>query len=71
YLDEVRYEILQDAEVLLLKASAGEIDMHFRHINTNINKPVLSEAQDAGDFTLYATNRGDMNKVMISLNLTH
>jgi peptide/nickel transport system substrate-binding protein len=71
YLDEVQYEILQDAEVLLLKASAGEIDMHFRHINTNVNKPVLSDAQESGGFTLYPTNRGDMNDVMISLNMTH
>ncbi|MEJ7839673.1 MAG: ABC transporter substrate-binding protein [Thermomicrobiales bacterium] len=71
YIDEVEYQVLQDAEVLLLKAASGEIDMHARHINTDANKAVLAEAQEAGQFHFIELISGLMNKVSIALNLTH
>jgi peptide/nickel transport system substrate-binding protein len=71
YIDQVEYSVLQDAEVLLLKAAAGEIDMHARHINTDANKAVLADAQEAGQFHFFELVSGLMNKVTLSLNLTH
>jgi peptide/nickel transport system substrate-binding protein len=71
YIDAVDYTVMQDAEVLLLKAVSGEIDVHYRHIMTTINKPVLADGQESGNYQLYDTIRGDMNDVMIGLNLTH
>jgi len=71
YIDQVEYSVLQDAEVLLLKVAAGEIDMHARHINTDANKSVLADAQESGEFHFFELISGLMNTVTISLNLTH
>jgi peptide/nickel transport system substrate-binding protein len=71
YIDEVIFDQLQDAEVLLLKAANGEIDMHVRHIVTEANKPVLADAQESGGFHFFETQRASMNTVSIALNLTH
>jgi peptide/nickel transport system substrate-binding protein len=71
YIDEVDYEVLQDNEVLLLKVANGEIDFHDRHINNNTNKPVLSDAQEKGEFHFNETIPSSMNAISIALNLTH
>ena len=71
YIDGVNYEILQDSEVLLLKASNGEIDIHSRHITTDANKSVLAGAREAGQFDFFDVIPASMNHVTISLNLTH
>ena len=46
YIDEVVFDVLEDPEVLLLRASNGKIDMHARHITTDTNKPVLAENRE-------------------------
>jgi peptide/nickel transport system substrate-binding protein len=71
YLDEIRYELLEDSEVLLLKASAGEVDIHSRHINTNTNKPVLAENRETGEYTFFDIVPSNMNTVALALNQTH
>jgi peptide/nickel transport system substrate-binding protein len=71
YIDEVIFEQVQDPEVLLLKVAAGEIDMHARHINTEINRPVLADAQESGGFHFFEQQKASMNTVSIALNLTH
>jgi peptide/nickel transport system substrate-binding protein len=71
YIDDVIFNAVQDAEVLLLQAANGELDFHVRHINTNLNKPVLSDAAEAGGFRLFATTPSGMNTSMMALNMTH
>ena len=71
YIDEVIFEVMQDPEVLLLRASNGEIDIHDRHFNTNINKPVLADNSEKGDYRFFETVPARMNMVSVSLNLTH
>jgi peptide/nickel transport system substrate-binding protein len=71
YIDEVVFNAVQDNEVLLLQATSGEIDMHVRHINTDANKSVLSQSAADGGYRLFETLPAIMNRVMISLNLTH
>jgi peptide/nickel transport system substrate-binding protein len=71
YIDEVVYDVLEDPEVLLLKVSNGEIDMHARHINNNINKPVLSDNQEKGQYHFFDTVPSSMNTAIVALNLTH
>jgi peptide/nickel transport system substrate-binding protein len=71
YIDEVVFDVMQDPEVLLLKAAAGEIDMHTRHIVSNQNKPVLADAAEAGDFRLFDTSVAVMNTTCFQFNLTH
>lgn len=71
YIDEVRFEIFQDNEVLLLRASSGEIDFHARHINTNTNKPVLAENREAGDYSFFELTQSLMNTAVFAINQTH
>jgi peptide/nickel transport system substrate-binding protein len=71
YIDEVRFEIFQDNEVLLLRASSGEIDFHARHITTNTNKPVLAENREKGDYDFFELTQSLMNTAVFSLNQTH
>lgn len=71
YLSEVVFDVTSDAEVIMLKATNGELDFHARHINTQANKPVLAASRDDGayDFkTLTSTLSTDM---VIAVNLTH
>lgn len=71
YIDKIVYDVLEDPEVLLLKASNGEIDMHARHINNNVNKPVLSDNMEAGQYHFFDIVPSSMNTMIIALNLTH
>lgn len=71
YIDKVRFDIFQNNEVLLLKASNGEIDYHGRHINTNTNKPVLAENRETGDYDFYELIQSQMNTAVFSVNQTH
>ncbi|MGC4190831.1 MAG: ABC transporter substrate-binding protein [Thermomicrobiales bacterium] len=71
YIDNVNFDVLQDNQVLLLKATNGEIDFHMRHINTDANKSVLADGQEKGGYHFVNTVRSSMNVVSLALNLTH
>ncbi|WP_121181535.1 ABC transporter substrate-binding protein [Nocardiopsis sp. Huas11] len=71
YIDRVNFDILQDEEVMLLRALNGEINMHARHFNTIANRPTLAEGREAGGYDFFEMVPGEMNTAMISLNLTH
>jgi peptide/nickel transport system substrate-binding protein len=71
YIDDVTFDVVQDTEVLLLKAAGGELDMHTRHINTNVNKPVLADAAEAAGFHLFDMQQAVMNTSCFNFNLTH
>ena len=71
YLDGVTYTIMSDAEVMLLKAMNGEIDMQNRTIGKPKNKPVLARNREKGDYTFFETVPTSMNTTVIAFNLTH
>jgi ABC-type transport system substrate-binding protein len=71
YLDRVEYEILGDAEVMLLKAMNGEIDMQNRTIGKPRNKPVLAKNREQGNYRFFETVPTSMNTTVIAFNLTH
>lgn len=71
YLDEVIFDVLEDPEVLLLRASSGEIDFHARHINEVTNKPVLAENRERGNYEFFDLVPSSMNTAVFALNLTH
>ncbi len=52
YLDEVAYDMVNETEVLTLKALNGEIEMMDRHIATPANKPVFTDNQGQGQLPL-------------------
>jgi len=51
YLDEVVYTFADNADILNLKATAGEVDMQSRHINL-VNYPVLMDGREKGDYRI-------------------
>ncbi|MEQ7129541.1 ABC transporter substrate-binding protein, partial [Actinopolymorpha sp. B11F2] len=71
YIDEVVYDLNTDAQVILLKATNGELSMSTRHINTLPNKPVLAKGRTEGDYRFLRLENTVINDMVISLNLTH
>lgn len=71
FIDRLEFEIIQDEEVMLLKAVNGEIDFHSRHFNSDPNRPVLAEARETGQFEFVDVEGTSMNKMVIALNLNH
>ncbi|MCB0183700.1 MAG: ABC transporter substrate-binding protein, partial [Caldilineaceae bacterium] len=71
YIDRLVYDVGEDAEVLVLKALNGEIDMQDRHIASLSNKAVFVDNMEAGGYHFFDTIPSGMNNIAIALNLTH
>ena len=71
YIDKVNFQVVQDNEVLLLKAANGELDMHCRHINTLQNKPVLADSRESGGYYFNELAQAIMNTGCYQVNMTH
>ncbi|WP_420346321.1 ABC transporter substrate-binding protein [Pelagibius sp.] len=71
YIDRVVFEIVQDPEVLLLKALAGEIDMIGTMLNTVSNKAVLFDGREKADFDFFELVPSDSNLATYSFNQMH
>jgi peptide/nickel transport system substrate-binding protein len=71
YIDRIVYEIVNDAEVLLLKATSGEIDMQDRNLTSLQNKPVLAASREDGEYRFFDSDPDRMNLVGIAFNMTH
>jgi peptide/nickel transport system substrate-binding protein len=51
YIDEIRLDLVENGEVVNLKAANGELDMQFRHIQIP-KYPVLQENAEQGEYRL-------------------
>lgn len=71
YFDQIRYQMVADPEVLLLKTLQGEIDMMDQYIATPANKPVLFDGQQAGNYHFYTLKESAANVMVFQLNLNH
>ena len=72
YLDKhPNYALVADAQVLLLKALQGDIDMMDQYIGTATNKSVLFDGQAKGDYNFYTMVPTEPNDMVICLNMTH
>jgi peptide/nickel transport system substrate-binding protein len=71
YIDQVIFDVIEDPQVMLLKAANGEFGYHLRHINSPANKPVLAQSMQAGNYTLMDLQPATMNEGVIGFNLTH
>ncbi|TDC92966.1 ABC transporter substrate-binding protein [Nonomuraea deserti] len=71
YIDKMEFAIIQEAEVMLLQAVDGKLDFHARHINSDVNKPVLAEGRQKGGYRFVKVETTSMNRLIISLNLCH
>lgn len=71
YIDEVVFDVIEDPQVMLLKAANGELSYHLRHINSPANKPILAQSSEAGNYSLIDLQPSTMNEGIIAFNLTH
>lgn len=71
YIDRLVHSVIQDEEVMLLRATEGEIDMQDRTFNSPSNKPVLARARDEGNFRFVDEPPTNSVTIAIALNLTH
>ena len=71
YIDRVIFEVVQDPEVLLLKAVAGEIDMLTGLITSVENKAVLFDGREKGNFDFFELTPSDSNLATYSFNQMH
>src|SRR5690606_9695371 len=49
YIDAMTHELVQDAELITIKAVAGEIDMQSRHMAV-ANMPLYMQSREQGDY---------------------
>lgn len=71
YFDRINYQMVSDPEVLVLKVLQGEVDMIDQYINAPINKPVLYDGQESGNFHFYTLKETAANVMVFMLNLNH
>jgi peptide/nickel transport system substrate-binding protein len=71
YIDTLTFNVYDDIEGMLLKATNGEIDFQMRHFNTLPNKAVLFDNMGTGDYRFFALPEASSNKLALMFNLTH
>ena len=70
YIDTIEHTLIENAEVLNLKAIAGELDMQLRHINF-ANYPLFQDSKEQGDYRVLQWVRGYITDSVIAPNVTH
>ncbi|MBX2999665.1 MAG: ABC transporter substrate-binding protein [Caldilineaceae bacterium] len=71
YIDQMDYPIVENVDVLVLKAMAGEIDMMDRHIATPDNKAIFFDNQEQGNYHFFTMKFAFESPCVIALNLNH
>jgi peptide/nickel transport system substrate-binding protein len=71
YIDGLNFEEIQDAEVLLLKTTNGEMDLLQRSICTVANKSVLADSRESGGYNFFDAVPSIMNTNCYKFNMTH
>ncbi|NPV09354.1 MAG: ABC transporter substrate-binding protein [Anaerolineae bacterium] len=70
YIDRVQFDIVENADLLNLKAVAGEIDMQFRHLLWT-NYPLFVENAESGDYRVMRWTLAEGSNVLLLLNHNH
>jgi peptide/nickel transport system substrate-binding protein len=71
YIDVLDFPIVESADILLMKALNGEIDMMARHFTSSQNKPVLFDGQEKGGYHFVTINSTGENTMNLCFNLAH
>jgi peptide/nickel transport system substrate-binding protein len=71
YINTRTFDVLADAQVLVTKTLAGEIDLQDRNLTTTANKPVLFEGQAAGGYEFFEETAASPNYMVLMFNLNH
>jgi peptide/nickel transport system substrate-binding protein len=70
YLDNIQFDIVENADLLNLKAVAGEVDMQFRHLLWN-NYPLFVENAEAGDYRVFQWALAEGSNCLLHPNMNH
>jgi len=70
YVDAIQSEVVENSEILNMKAASGEIDMQFRHV-TWTNYPIFIENAEKGDYRVLKWTLAEGSNATIRLNHTH
>lgn len=68
YLDGITHFLVEDAEVLTLRAISGEIDHQVRHLSPIANFPLLMENRERGDYRVLTWGTEAGASVVFHLN---
>src|SRR5690606_9931648 len=63
--------VVSNQEVMVLKITSGEVDMHARHVMSPRNKPIFARSRERGDYQFLDVRTTDFNEMGLYLNLTH
>ncbi|MEJ1160610.1 ABC transporter substrate-binding protein [Prosthecomicrobium sp. N25] len=69
YIDRITWQKIDDVQLMLLKATTGEFDFSFRHINNSTFKSVLYDNQKQGKYRFFDVKDLPANDAVILLNL--
>lgn len=70
YIDRIRWEIVENADMVNLKAVAGEIDMQFRHIAWT-NYPLLLDSAEKGGYRVMKWILAEGSNYCLHPNMNH
>ncbi|MEZ4863011.1 MAG: ABC transporter substrate-binding protein [Caldilineaceae bacterium] len=70
YLDKIQFDVVEKADLLNLKAIAGELDMQFRHILWT-NYPLFIENAEAGDYRVFRWALAEGSNCLLHPNMNH
>jgi peptide/nickel transport system substrate-binding protein len=68
YIDEIAHDLVEENELYLTKAIAGELDMQGRHVGGAANFPILKENEEKGDYRVleWTPTLGNSYQVMFN-----
>jgi len=70
YIDRISFDVVEDSEMLNMKAVAGEVDMQFRHIIWQ-NYPLFMENAEKGNYRVMKWKLARGSGAVLPLNLNH
>lgn len=70
YIDFIEHQLVENAEVLNLKAIAGELDMQLRHIQF-ANYPLFQDSKAQGNYRVLQWVRGYITDTVVAPNIAH
>jgi len=70
YIDKIRFEVVEDVEMLNMKAVAGEVDMQFRHTTWN-NYPLFMANREKGNYRVMKWKLARGCDALLILNLNN
>ncbi len=70
YIDSVQFDIVENADLLNMKAVAGEIDCQFRHIMW-ANYPLFVENAQQGDYRVMKWTLAEGSNALLHPNMNH